>query len=286
MGTVLIGYDVETMVRQPQYPPEGWVHARLGGSAAIARIVPQFLAAATELHRELEVPATLFVSGRTLEENRAAVQACGQNAPLEIASHSYSHRPFKTVQEIRDGKPDFHTEGISIQEARNEILAAREALAAAGMTGCGMTAPFSYSQGLLDKPHVRRLLLDAGFRYIRSWGRDQNDLSPLSFKLQPFFYDDGLLEVPICHWFDVNWRFSHDGWDADRDYNNAGFREMLEAGLQAAMGGGRVWSTGFHDWPAAATDPKLDNVRFLIDRGRELGVRFLSHEEYLSGLDS
>lgn len=284
MGTVLIGYDVETMVGQPQYPPEGWVRAQFGDSNAIARIVPQFLAAATELHRDLDVPATLFVSGRTLEENSAAVRACRQGPQIEVASHSYSHRPFKTVQEIRDGKPDFHVEGISFEEACTEIRAARQALDAAGMTGAGMTAPFSYSQGLLDKPDVRRILLETDFRYIRSWGRDENDLSPLSFDVQPFFYDDGLLEIPICHWFDVNWRFSYDGWNAGRNHNNTGFRDMLEAGLQAVAGCDRVWSTGFHDWPAMATDPELDNLRFLVGRGRELGVRFLSHEEFLSEL--
>jgi len=281
METVLIAYDVETMAREPQYPGARLVRRFFGSEAAVSTIARSFLRNVIRLHTETATPATLFVSGVTVEENPDIVREVRDCELLELASHGYSHKAFKTVQEDFDGKPGFRMEGAPVEEIAFEIESGRRALERVGVAAAGLTAPYSYKGGLLDRPEVRQMLLAAGFRYVRSWGRDGNDCSPLSFEVQPFFYDDGLLEAPICSWFDVNWRGANDGWRAENGFNNQAFRQMIEDSLQEVVRRDAVWSTGFHDWSMAAADPDLSSVEHLIRRARELGVNFMLHREFL-----
>ena len=57
------------------------------------------LAAAVRIHREVGVPATIFVVGCNIERLRPQLEACLASGWFEIAQHTHEHFPLKTVVE-------------------------------------------------------------------------------------------------------------------------------------------------------------------------------------------
>ena len=77
-GTLLIGYDVERI--PGRVPGEKWVGQPLPHNTA-----EMFLEAVVRIHREVGVPATLFVVGCTIERRRPQLEACLASGLFEIA---------------------------------------------------------------------------------------------------------------------------------------------------------------------------------------------------------
>jgi hypothetical protein len=269
-GTVLIAYDVETVEQRSHQNPYPSLCLKVFGQRnPPAGLAEEFLLAASDLHTEMACPATFFISGLTADENRDTIREISQSPFVEIACHGHRHRALKG------------SSAMSWDETEDDTRAAIAALAAAGVRPTGFTAPYNYSHGILDSPGLQDLLLKGNFHYVRTWGRDAGGGTNLTFEVQPFFYCNGLLEIPINWDFDVQWRMHNSGFLRGVDFNNNRFLGCLEeVVLDQVAGRGRVWSTGFHDWTMMAADPNLRSVRHIMDIGAEAGVEFLRHDEF------
>lgn len=74
-GTIVLGYDVETASEST------------GG----------FLEGAQKLHDKLDIPWTIYLTGKTVEACAAAVRRVVGNPLLTVAQHTYSHTLLKSI---------------------------------------------------------------------------------------------------------------------------------------------------------------------------------------------
>ena len=174
--TILMGYDVET------------------ASVSTAG----FLQGAARMHRELDVPWTIFVTGKTLETRTDDLRAAAEDERLEIAQHTYDHTLLKSVfMDPRDGRPCPHgggrtyfQAGGSLQQIEQEVRTTQDMIQRLlGRTCLGLTGPWGYYRGLLDRPDLLDILHRCGIRYLRTYARDHRDCQPTPFDVQPFVYD-------------------------------------------------------------------------------------------------
>lgn len=275
MATILIGYDVERYTEP--------------------RVTREFLRVMTRVHEELQIPSTLFVLGRVVEQQAYRLRPLVQNPLFDIQQHGYSHQPLKTyVTDLRDMAPEeldrikelgvrpglsIHR-GLSLPAIREEITTTQRLLRERlGVDNIGLTCPFCYYQGLLDRPDVTELLYTHGIRYVRSWGRNHLGWSPTPLREQPFFYDlhghPDLLEFPIQGWQDVIWRAQY-GWD-DID----GYVQMLKETLDEVIANEWEWSLLSHDWSSIKADPEMTGLRRFFEYAKaQDGVRFMLYSDY------
>ena len=181
-GTMVLGYDVETASEN----------------------TVGFLEGATELHEKFGVPWTIYLTGQTVEKCTDAIRRCMQSPLLTVAQHTYSHVLLKSVYMTPgDGKPvhgavpNFFQKGGSLDQIREEIAKAQGVIKELLQVDChGLTGPWGYCRGLVDRPDLLQILHDNGIRWIRTNARDHRDCQPTPFSEQPFFYaDQGFPEI-------------------------------------------------------------------------------------------
>ncbi len=256
-GTLLIGYDVES--------PE-------------PEITRTFLRKAVTLHEAMEVPATLFVVGRTLEANQDAFRAVAGHPLFDLQQHTYSHVLLKTVCMEHDDKVELHRGG-TLEQIREEVRRAsrllREAL---GVECIGLCGPYNYYRGLSDRPDILAILHEEGIRFTRTYGRNEKDYQPVSFAVQPFWYESqgfpDMLEIPLQGWQDVYLR-GQLGWE-----NVEPYLEHLRRDCEEVARRGAVWSYGTHDWSSLRGDPEMRIIRELVVQAKTREMVILSHRTY------
>jgi peptidoglycan/xylan/chitin deacetylase (PgdA/CDA1 family) len=231
-GTILCGYDVE--------------------SASESTV--GFLKGAEILHDRLEVPWTIYLTGATLEKQCDTIREIVGNPLLTIAQHTYSHMLLKSVYMTpRDGKPvhgsslNFFKAGGTVTEIREEITKTqnliRELL---GLECRGLTGPWCYYRGLVDRPDILQILNENGIRWIRTNGRDSRDCQPTPFTEQPFFYADqgypDILELGVQGYQDD---FYWERFDDQRHGDS--YQDYLFAMLHKVSEKNWVWNIMSHD---------------------------------------
>ena len=268
-GTLLIGYDVERI--PGRVPGEKWV----------GRPVPEdatrvFLENAVRIHRETQVPATLFVVGRNIEKHLPQLEACLDSGCFEIAQHTYEHYPLKTVAE--ESPENVYLPGLPFDRIEEQLARPVELLKKhLGVQCRGVTAPYCYYRGLADRPDILEIVDRLGMSYVRSYGRDCHDYFPLGWEVQPFWYSrqgfPELLEIPIQGWIDAQWRREHgwDNWPAYHDYLRSRIEELADSAW--------CWSLCQHDWTSILEDPQLVWTRRLLEYAAER-VRVLTHHQF------
>jgi peptidoglycan/xylan/chitin deacetylase (PgdA/CDA1 family) len=269
-GIVFIAYDVET------------ASDSTGG----------FLAGARELHREFGVPWTVFFTGKTIAERTADCLRVAGDPLVTLAQHTYNHVLLKSVHlEPNDGKPcreggkaTFFKEGGSLEQIADEISRTQEVFQKTFGRPCrGLTGPWGYYRGLRDRPDILRIVDRAGLRWLRTDARDYRDCQPVPLELQPYFYaDQGCPEILECPMQGYQDDFYWERFD-DRAHGPRCEDYLLWAMAQAARCG-RVFTINSHDHgtPTAqafhATKGRW--LRAVLDRGRQLDVKFMGYEEY------
>jgi len=271
-GQLLIGYDVE--FDSDDLPLD------LGAPDSTAR----FLETAVNVHSQTNTPATMFVTGQTLERNAEAFRAAATAHPFDFQQHTYSHRSIKALWGIPDDAevPSWCTEGMSLDEIRSEVSRTNRLLKDVLDVDCiGLTAPAGCHLGLCDRADIRRVLYDEGIRFVRTWGRDHKGrfyLAPgaCQEEVAPFWYPQAghgdLLEFPI-HGNDYNVR-NQMGWD-----DAAGYLAWTQRQLDDAAERDVVWSYAIHDHSAVRGDPEMSLVREMIEHALERGVAILDYHE-------
>ena len=74
----------------------------------------------------MEIPATLFINGRWIEENKEVMSMLAQNDLFEIENHGYAHKPLSM-----DGRSAYGIKGTEgIRDVIGEIMMNQAAIAA------------------------------------------------------------------------------------------------------------------------------------------------------------
>jgi hypothetical protein len=274
MATVLMGYDTERYEE-----PEVTSH--------FLRVMPQ-------LHRELQVPCTLFLLGKVIEQHAKEIEPLVGDPLFDLQQHGYGHRPFKTyLMDLRQmpdeefnavsffrGRPRIQMHrGIKPEEIVEEVTKTQSLLRERlGVTNIGITCPFAYYQGLLDRPDLTDLLYGLGIRFVRSWGRNYWGWCPTPFEEQPFFYTlhghDDMMEFPMQGWHDTLWKMQHGFTDID------GYVELLKQGLAEVMAHDYTWGFLAHDWSSIKEDPQMTGIRAFLKHAKEQKVPFMTYAVY------
>lgn len=274
MATILIGYDTERY-EEPQ-------------------VTAHFLDVMPKLHEDLGIPCTLFLLGKVIELHADAIRPLVDKPLFDLQQHGYGHRPYKTyLMDFRDipdeeyaatemfrGRPrvSMHR-GITLSEIEEEVVTTQALLKSRlGIDNIGITTPFAYYQGLLDRPDITDLLYDLGIRFVRSWGRNYWGWCPTPFKEQPFFYTlhghDDMLEFPMQGWHDTLWKMQHGFGDID------GFVGMLKETLREVQDNDYVWCFLAHDWSSIKEDPEMVGLRRFYEYALGQGVQFQLYSDY------
>lgn len=268
-ATLLFGYDVETCSENT-----------LG-----------FLDGARSLHRQYGVPWTIYLTGQTVENYSVEIRGIAADPLLTIGQHTYSHMLLKSVYMTPgDGKPlhgrngNFFAGGGSIDEIRQEIATTQELIRdRLGVECRGLTGPWGYYRGLVDRPDILQILQDNGILWIRTNARDHRDCQPVPFSEQPFFYADQgfaeILELGVQGYQD---EFYWERFD-DRSHGDT-YLDYLDWAIRETARTQCVWNVCAHDHATATGDAfrstKGKWLEHLIVRAEELGVRIMSPGDF------
>ena len=260
-GTLLVGYDVEKTTE-----------------------CAAFLERMADIHEEMNAPCTVFALGSCLLAEPDAFEAAAHNPLIDMAQHTWSHIPLKTVV-IEDGDTVEVIRGGSPEQIRDEVTRASQAIESiCGVSCCGITGPWAYYRGLADRPDVLEILHDTGIRYVRSYGRNEKDFQPVSTAIQPFWYAPqgfpDMLECMVHGWNDIYLR-SKVGWS-----NLKGFLDQMKADLDHAAERGLVFSWGSHDWSSLREDPSLSLIRAVLSHARSIGMQVLNYRQFWTRMEA
>ena len=267
-GTILLGVDVESANQN---------------SAIYARHGLEFL-------RQEEIPATWYVTGQSLERYPEAFAEADRTGLVDIQAHTYSHILLKTVLievppgRTIHGKTDWYLQrGGTIEQVDADLARCQKVFQdALGRRASGLTCPWCYYRGLGDRPDLLEIVQRHGFRFLRSYGRNERDGQPVPMVWQPFFYQ--VQEYP-----DVLELFIHDYQD---DFYYVAFNNLPDASTypehlrrmaEHVVGNDFVWSLATHDHTCATPEEfsrKTSWLRDLVRYAKSLGIRFLTGSQY------
>jgi peptidoglycan/xylan/chitin deacetylase (PgdA/CDA1 family) len=271
-ATLLIGYDVEACAI-------GEGLACLGAHGMGEAIDRTSTAKALDIirrnHEDHDVPATLFVCGRTLVHNVEVLEPFAEHPLFDIQQHTYSHTLLK--DDHWKGGTFLASPPVAIeQEVRQTSEALRRLL---GVECVGLRTPHGSHLGLTDRPEMLAVLRDCGIRFVSSWARNAEGTNPTPLAVQPFWYDDQgfpeLLEIPFQHWLDGTW-FEEFGIDRGTE-----FATVLEGAVDEIVRDGLVYGACFHDWAQLRyREPETGWVRALMRKARANDVETLSYRDF------
>lgn len=267
-GTILLGVDVESANE---------------ASATYAQQGLEFL-------RQEEIPVSWYVTGQTIERYPKLFAEADRSGLVDIQSHTYSHMLLKTVLiEVPPGctihgRTDWYLKrGASLQEVDADLDRAQKVFEnVLGRRAIGLTCPWCYYRGLGDRPELLELVHRHGFRFLRSYGRNEKDGQPVPMVWQPFFYR--VQDFP-----DVLELFIHDYQD---DFYYIAFNNLPDASTypehlcrmaEHVVKNDLVWSLATHDHSCqtpAGFAQKTAWLRALVRYAKSLGIRFLTGSQH------
>ncbi len=164
-----------------------------------------------EVHRQFQMPATFFITGRTLEANTKEYGQLLADPLFEVASHTWSHKL------LRDNV--LCGQAVPTDQRKREIFKAKELIERVFERACvGLRPAVGFDNALKGAGDVLALAREAGHKYISSllWGPD---CSMPALIEEPFHYGaDGfadLWELPGHGWHE-NLLKNHNRWGSKR----------------------------------------------------------------------
>jgi len=239
-----------------------------------------------EVHKRLQMPATFFITGTTLQTNAKEYKDLLADPLFEVASHTWSHKL------LRDNA--FCGRAVSPDEQRQEIFKSKELIESTFERPClGLRPAVGFDNGFKGAPDLLKLVHDAGYRYISSllWGPD---CSMPALIEAPFHYGaDGfadLWELPGHGWHE-NLLKNHNRWGARRltlwpspmpraipaDFVKTPQDEFeinrifLEAAMETPAKRPHV-SLIWHPWSLYAFDPDMKMLDLTFAHARTIGL--------------
>lgn len=251
-----------------------------------------------EVHKRIEMPATFFMLGKTLDADPAKYRKLLDHPLFEVATHTYSH------QMLRDN--DFCGSAVSLEERRTEIFRGKEAIERVFERPCiGLRPGCGFDNALRGEPGVLAMLREAGIHYVSSllWGPDYSLPALLT---EPFSYrEEGFPDI---------WELPGHGWHENllKDHNQWGprrltlwpspFPEAIPDGfcktpedefevnkvfLNRALETGKSFvSLIWHPWSLAKFDPDMKMLELTFAHVRRIGLKPCTYAqlyEFVSG---
>jgi peptidoglycan/xylan/chitin deacetylase (PgdA/CDA1 family) len=267
-GTILFGVDVESA------DENSLGYARHGA----------------DFFRALEVPVTWYLTGQTLEKYPDEFARLAEDPLIELQCHTYSHVLLKTVfiQVPKGltihGKTDFFLKpGGTLEQIETELARCEELFERIlGRKPMGLTGPWGYYRGLCDRPDILEIAYRHGFRFLRTFARDERDGQPVPFEWQPFFYGPqgfpDVLELMV-HGYqdDYYWKAFACPSESER------YEDYLEQAARRVAREDLAWSLCSHDHGCATKEGferKGSWIRALIAAAKGMGIRFLPAGEF------
>jgi len=194
-----------------------------------------------------------------------------------VGSHTYDHVFVKAtrLEEVQfrfKRAPwlikDKNIADVVRENVRLNSIAMKQRL---GVDPAGFRTPGGFSNGLIDRPDVQQMLLDAGFTWVSSLyplhpieldKRPGDAMFAAILKAQavaqPFVYPTGLVEVPMNPISDVG-AFRNGRWPL------ADFKKAIRMGLEWAIEKRAVFDFLAHPSCLYVTDPKFETIDMICD---------------------
>jgi hypothetical protein len=193
-----------------------------------------------------------------------------------IGNHTYDHVNVKATRlediQFRFQRAPWLIRGQAPQQViRENIRLTTAALKErTGITVAGFRTPGGFTNGLNDRPDVRRMLLGLGFTWVSSkypthaMGKPREEPSnevldaivKAQQEAQPFTYSDGLIEVPMSPVSDVT-AFRSNGWEL------TWFLKALRLGVEWAIRAGGVFDFLAHPSCLVVEDPHFESIKLI-----------------------
>jgi peptidoglycan/xylan/chitin deacetylase (PgdA/CDA1 family) len=296
-----LGAAVMGRLAQGQAEANGAGKPRTRYIAAYDTESPACLAACRKIvavHKRLEMPATFFITGKTLEAHSKEYKALLADPLFEVASHTWSHKLL--CDNAMCGS------AVSAEEKREEILRAKALIESVFEQPCvGLRPAVGFDKGLRGAVDVLTLVREAGFQYVSSllWGPD---CSMPALIEPPFHYGaDGFADI---------WELPGHGWHENllKDHNRWGARrltlwpspmpegiptkfvktphdefEVNRVFLEKALETGKPHlSLIWHPWSLHAFDPEMKMLELTFAHARRIGLVPCTYAELCRHLDS
>lgn len=227
-----------------------------------------------------------FAVGRVLEqENVTWLQEIIQQGH-PVGNHTYDHVYIlaKRVEDLqfRFQRAPWLVEGrdpadVIRENVRLTTLAMKARL---GISPAGFRAPGGFSNGLRDRPDVRKILLQEGFRWVSSLypphqaprsgeepGLDlYKSILQAQGTAQPFVYPDGLVEIPMSPISDIG-AFRTGRWSLDW------FLKAVQLGVEWAIENRAVFDFLAHPSCLGVVDPEFRAIDLILDLVHKAGDR-------------
>jgi peptidoglycan/xylan/chitin deacetylase (PgdA/CDA1 family) len=251
-----------------------------------------------DVHHRYEMPATFFITGKTLEANPTEYRVLLDDPLFEVSSHTYSHKM------LRDHP--FCGQAASEEQRRIEIFEGKATIERVFNRPCtGLRPGCGFDNALNGASDVLSLIAESGFDYVSSllWGHDYSLPAPL---IKPFSYDsDGfpdLWELPGHGWHE-NLLKDNNRWGARRitlwpptmpEAIPSGFistpteefainRVFLE---HAAAEDINFVSLIWHPWSLDAFDPDMEMLELTFTHAREIGLEPCTYADLFQHVSS
>jgi len=267
-GTILFGIDVETADEN---------------AAGFIRYGAPFFEA-------LGLPVTWYVTGATLERHADAFRALRDHPLIDLQAHTYGHVILKAIwmkipegRTIHESTDYFFQPCVMPAEADADLARCQAAFnEVLGRPAEGLTGPWGYYRGLADRPDLLEMVCRHGFRFLRTFARNETDGQPVPLEWQPFSYTrQGRPEVVelMVHDYqdDFYWKAFNDPAPGET------YADHMLRMVDRVAREDRVWSTCSHDHGAATREgfeKKGAWYRAFMEHARERGVRFMTGKAF------
>lgn len=285
---VQLSFDLETVTNFP-YWTDFWNNRK----GTIDHATKKYVELINAKCERYGAKAQYFLVGSMFEDPDVDYLKKTVAAGHAVGNHTYTHVNIK-AQEVDELRGIFDTvpwraAGLTAQEAvRQEIKMTTEAIKTQlGVEPKGFRSPGGFVNGLQDAEAVQKMLMEEGFWWVSSHYNDcifENHYKPSTFEefhkvdidtmtnafnlsekgLQPYRYNNGLVELPLSGITDVvAWR----GYGA----NLGDWLQMISAGVDYAHEHGILFTLTTHPAVLAAIDPFCQTVDVILQRAMSKG---------------
>jgi len=244
-----------------------------------------------KMHHKYEMPATFFITGKTLEANPDEYYKLLNDPLFEVASHTYSHKMLRDHPLCGRAVPE--------EQRYEEIVRGKLSVEKVFERPCiGIRPGCSFPDGMKGAPELLRVVSEAGLHYVSSvaWGPDYSLPAPLN---QPFNYaSDGyhnLWELPAHGWHE-NLLKNNNRWGARRltlwpplmpeaippNFISTPGEEfgINRVFIEKAISEDLLFvSLIWHPWSLNAFDPDMKMLDLTFDYVREVGLKPCTYAE-------
>lgn len=227
-----------------------------------------------------------FLVGRALEQENVdwlkEIIAAGHS----VGNHTYDHVNVKAgtaeAAQFRFRRSPWLVAGRTPEEIiRENIRLTGEAMQSRlGVSPAGFRTPGGFANGFADRPDLRKMLLDLGFKWASSKypsfpafksGQEPTQeifdaIVAAQSVAQPFTYPDGLIEIPMSPVSDIG-AFRNGRWKLEH------FLKALRIGLESVIEEGSAYDFLSHPSCLYAMDPEFRAVDLICEMVTRAGDR-------------